>query len=60
MSSGSLRRFWVEIEAPVRSLRSFGVTALDIDDALELIKDYLGADSRPRTANIIAGMPSTG
>jgi hypothetical protein len=37
-----LRRFWIELEAPIGGFRSFGVTAIDLDDARGLILRYLG------------------
>ena len=53
MPSRSLRRFWIQLETPVRGLHSFGATAFDIADALTLIADYLGADALPDAATVV-------
>ena len=53
MPSGSLRRFWIELETPVRGLHRFGVTAVDVADALILIEDYLGTGALPDASSVV-------
>jgi hypothetical protein len=38
-----LRRFRIELEAPIGGFQAFGVTAIDLDDARGLILRYLRA-----------------
>jgi hypothetical protein len=54
MTDVFLRRFWIELEAPIGGLQVFGVTAIDLDDARGLILRYLGGlDALPTLARVI-------
>jgi hypothetical protein len=49
-----LHRFWIELDTPIRGLRTFGVTAIDLADALGLIRLFLEpATAVPHPARVI-------
>jgi hypothetical protein len=47
-----LRRFWIELEAEPQLPIGFGVTAVDVDDALRLISEAFAVD-RPLTVGVV-------
>jgi hypothetical protein len=48
MASTQLHRYWIEFDSDDHgSLRSFGVTALNLDDALLLIREWAGGSQHP-------------
>lgn len=51
-----LHPFWIELDAPSRLLRSFGVTAFDEDDAVELLRarfEHAGFSELPPVRRIV-------